>query len=265
MMDNHQVFNQTAAIFKNKILHVSDDPIQITEDGDYTLLSVGSSASQNCYYIKSAIDSTQWYLLEFRNQNDPFESGIPGTGLLVARWNDTVTLDYYGSFANSFFDFYNQAHQYWIFRPGSAIDTVNGDIFNAHFSYATGRTAFGPTTDPHPYLTDGTPENSFEITDIHEYDDHLTFHVHFFTDGAAQYQNMADVLVYPNPTTDRLTVEGQGMQRVELYDAMGRLISATHADSERTTVSMAGKPSGMYLLKVMQEDGSVVVRKVVKK
>lgn len=265
MMDYNFVFNQTAAIYKNKILHVSDDPIQITEDGDYTLLSVGSSASQNCYYIKSAIDSTQWYLLEFRNQNDPFESGIPGTGLLVARWNDTVTLDYNGMYANSFFDYYNQAHQYWIFRPGSAIDTVNGNIFNAHFSYATGRTAFGPTTDPHPYLTDGTPENSFEITDIREYDDHLTFHVHFFTDGVAQYQNMADVLVYPNPTTDRLTLEGQDMQRVDLYDAMGRLISHSHADSERITVSMVGMPAGLYLLKVMMKDGSVVVRKVVKK
>ena len=114
-------------------------------------------------------------------------------------------------------------------------------------------------------MTDGTPENSFEITDIHEYDDHLTFHVHFFTDGVAQYQNMADVLVYPNPTSDRLAVEGQGMLRVDLYDAMGRLISDSYADSERITVSIAGMPVGLYLLKVMMKDGSVVVRKVVKK
>lgn len=50
--------NHTAAIYKNKILHVCDDPIEITEDGDYTLLSVGSSPSRNCYYIKSSIDTT---------------------------------------------------------------------------------------------------------------------------------------------------------------------------------------------------------------
>lgn len=55
--------NHTAAIYKNKILHVSDDPIEITEDGDYTLLSVGSSSSQNCYYIRSHIAPTQWYNL----------------------------------------------------------------------------------------------------------------------------------------------------------------------------------------------------------
>lgn len=63
-------------IYKNKILHVSDDPIQITEDGDYTLNSVGSSQSQNCYYIKSAIDSTQWYVLEYRNKQDLFDEKV---------------------------------------------------------------------------------------------------------------------------------------------------------------------------------------------
>ena len=55
-----------------------------------------------------------------------------------------------------------------IFRPGSNCDTINGDPYEAHFSFASGRTSFGPTTDPHPYLTDGTPEVSFEITDIQE-------------------------------------------------------------------------------------------------
>ena len=69
--------NHTAAIYKNKILHVADDPIQITHDGDYTLKSVGSSQSQNCYYIKSAIDSTQWYVLEYRNKQDLFDESIP--------------------------------------------------------------------------------------------------------------------------------------------------------------------------------------------
>ena len=35
--------NHTAAIYKHKVLHVCDAPVEITADGDYTLLSVGSS------------------------------------------------------------------------------------------------------------------------------------------------------------------------------------------------------------------------------
>ena len=237
MMHYNFVSNHTNALYKSKYLHVADDPIEITCDGDYTLYSVGSSPSQNCYYIKSAIDSTQWFTFEYRNQADLFEDGIPGTGLIAARWNDTVPLDYSGTFANAFFDFYTQAHQYWIFRPGSDIDTVNGDINNAHFSFATGRTAFGPTTDPHPYLTDGTPETSFEITNIREQGATLTFHVHFFnTQSIDDVTETDNVKVYAR--NGRIVVDGAAGESVWVFDMMGRQVA-------NGTLS-----SGVYVVKV---------------
>ena len=262
--------NHTAAIYKNKILHVADDPIQITHDGDYTLKSVGSSQSQNCYYIKSAIDSTQWYVLEYRNKQDLFDESIPGTGLIVARWNDTVTLDYNGMFANAFFDNVTIANQYWIFRPNSSSDIQNGNLNNAHFSHATGRTRFGPNTNPHPYLTDGTPEESFEITDIHENGSELTFHVHFFEDGvdeqpSAELPSEALVAVHPNPTTGNLFVNGQDIQHVELFNTMGQCVLTQMVDNAANTeISLAGMPSGIYLLRVVTNNGSVSLTKVVK-
>ena len=274
MMCYGSFLNQTAAIYRNKILHVSDDPVEITEDGDYTLLSVGSSPSQNCYYIKSHIDPTQWYVLEYRNQNDLFEEGIPGSGLLVARWNDTVTLDYKGLFANSFFDFYNHAHQYWIFRPGSTIDTVNGDIDNAHFSQLVGRTSFGPSTTPHPYLTDGTPESSFEITDIYDHGDHLTFHVHFFDAGIEDNQLAESVSVYPNPATEVINVECRmkneewAVTHMEVYDVYGKVIRTAEtlrATSPQTAqINVSGLAAGMYFVRVTTDQG-VVTKRFVKR
>ena len=251
MMEGSYVCNQTAAIYKNKILHVADDPIEITADGDYTLLSAGSSPTQNCYYIRSAIDSTQWFVLEYRRQADLFEDGLPGTGLIVARWNDTVPTGYYGMFANGFFDFYTQANQYWIFRPGSAIDTVQGDIAQAHFSSATGRTSFGPTTDPHPYLTDGTPETSFEITNIQENGTELTFHVHFLnTEGIEK------------PVTDRLAVsvrngrivvDGADSETVQVFDMVGR-----HTQTFKHSGTQA-LPNGVYLVRIGDHPAKKVV------
>ena len=244
MMEYDYAPNHTAAIFKNKILHVADDPIEITADGDYTLRSVGSSPSQNCYYIRSAVDPTQWFVLEYRRQADPFEDGIPGTGLIVARWNDTVPMDYNGMFANAFFDFYTQAHRYWIFRPGSAIDTVNGDIMQAHFSAATGRTSFGPDTDPHPYLTDGTPETSFEITNIQENGTELTFHVHFLNQ---QGIDDLEVMGYRLWVIDgRIVVDGT-TDEVHIFDIVGR------------EVRNSSLPNGVYLVKV----GDRPARKVI--
>ena len=266
--------NQMAAIYKNKILHVSDDPIEITEDGDYTLLSVGSSSSQNCYYIRSHIDPTQWYVFEYRNQSDLFEEGIPGSGLLVARWNDTVPAGYSGMFANAFFDFYNVAHQYWIFRPGSSIDTVNGNLGNAHFSQLVGRTSFGPTTDPHPYLTDGTPESSFEITDIYDHGDHLTFHVHFFDVGIEDNHLADNVRVYPNPATDVINVQctmnnvhcSDGiMEIVDVYGKTIRTIAGTNNDSPmQTRVNVRDLAPGLYFIRLTTNQG-VVTKTFVKK
>ena len=250
--------NHIAAIFKNKVLHVSDDPIEITADGDYTLRSVGSSPSQNCYYIKSAIDTTQWFVFEYRRQEDLFESGIPGTGLIAARWNDTVPLGYRGMCANAFFDFYNQAHWYWIFRPGSDIDTVDGAILNAHFCQAEDRTSFGPNTDPHPYLTDGTPETSFEITDIRENGTELTFHVHFFDLAIAEGDEApCTVRVYPNPASDRLMVRSaRGNIHGALYNTLGQRM----LDVDRSgQYDISALPQGVYILKLDGQQARKVV------
>ena len=246
MMHYSYVTNHTAAIYKNKILHVADEPVRIMADGDYTLRSVGSSPTQNCYYIKSSIDPTQWFVLEYRRQADLFEDGIPGTGLIVARWVDTVPLNYNGMFANAFFDFYTQAHQYWIFRPGSAIDTVDGDLSRAHFCQAEGRTSFGPTTDPYPYLTDGTPEPGFEITNIRENGTELTFHVHFFIQPVDIAEVEEDAFrVYAEEGCIR--VKGADGERMQVYDIMGRPVAAR------------ALPTGVYMVRV----GERPVQKVV--
>lgn len=264
MMEDNSWPNHTAAIYKNMILHVSDDPIEITEDGDYTLLSVGSSSSQNCYYIKSSIDPTQWFVFEYRSYLDLFDYGVPGIGLVAARWNDTVPLDYNGMFANAFFDFYTQAHQYWIFRPGSAIDTVQGALYDAHFSSESGRTSFGPTTDPHPYLTDGTPETSFEITDIQENGNQLTFHVHFLNVGVADHDLDDAMRVWPNPARDYLSIEGEGLLRAELFDVSGRMVVAESLQSgSRFTMSVSSLPAGLYILKAYAVNGLLHTHKVV--
>ena len=265
LMEDNSYPNHTAAILKSKILHVCDEPIRITEDGDYTLNSLGSSPSQNCYYIKSAIDTTQWFVFEYRRYHDLFDEGVPGCGLIAARWNDTVPLNYEGMFANAFFDNQTHAHQYWIFRPGAKDDVHNGQLYNAHFSRVAGRTSFGPTTNPHPYLTDGTPETSFEITDIQENGQQLTFHVHFFKSSIGDTPQER-ITVYPNPTTDLLHVDGDGVKQIEIFNARGQQV-ATHVVSNDSTyiISMSELPMGVYLLKILTVSGNTNVVKVVKK
>jgi hypothetical protein len=253
---------QTAAIMKSKILHVGEDPVQITVDGDYTLRSAGTSPTQNCYYIKSAIDTTQWFVFEYRNKGDLFEEDIPGTGLVVSRWVDTIPLGRAGIYHNPFFDNVNYVHLLWIFRPESSDDITNGRLARAFFSQASGRTSFGPATDPHPYLVDGTPEQSFEITNIQEHDSTLTFHVHFLPVGIAD--NAGETLsvgVYPNPASDLLTVTGvPENSRIEVFDARGCL----QLTSNRSCFSISSLSAGVYMLRVQLPNGHILHHKIVK-
>lgn len=262
MMAVSEVRSQTAAIMKSKILHVGDQPVQITSDGDYTLRSVGSSPTQNCYYIKSSIDTNQWFVLEYRNKGDLFEEDIPGTGLVISRWVDTIPTGRDGLYNNAFFDNVNYVHQLWIFRPGSSDDITNGRLARAFFSQASGRTSFGPSTDPYPYLVDGTPEKSFEITNIQEHDSTISFHVHFLSEAIDEQSiENSSISVFPNPANDHLTVYGIPENTlIEVFDALG----CRQLTSTTPSFSISNLPAGIYLLRFHLADGRISHHKIIK-
>lgn len=115
---------------------------EITTDGVYTLNSI-DSATNNCYKIASPYSSTEYYVVEYRKQAGRFESSIPGSGLLVYRIN---TLNNGNASAPD---------EVFIYRPGGT-PGVDGDLYIANFSSESGRTAINNTTDPIPFLNDGT-------------------------------------------------------------------------------------------------------------
>ena len=239
---------QVSAIIKYKFLGIVDEPVEITEDGHYVLNSVTSSDHNNCYFIRSSIDPDQWYTFEYRNSND-FMENVPHSGVIIGRWYDNVNLyDLYDA-GNGIFDFYEKPHTYWVFRRNSSIDTINGNVRAAAFGYANS-TAFGPSTNPHPYLTDGTPETSFEITNIQYSGDQASFDVHFFGTGIPSHASQSGHF-YPNPVNDELNITLDGTRRVEIYDSMGKLmLSETNPDA-KVNVSML--PQGVYVLKIVTE------------
>jgi hypothetical protein len=71
--------------------------------------------------------------------------------------------------------------------------------------------------------------------------------------------------VHPNPTSGNLFVKGQDIQYVELFNTMGQCVLTQMADNAANAeISLAGMPSGIYLLRVVTNDGSVSLTKVVK-
>ena len=133
---------------------------EITEAGTYTLNSVGDSIHTNnqCYRIKAS-DPSQWYMLEYRDNTELFETGLGGRGLLIYR----IDSRYPGSAS---FDRQQYFDEVYIFRPGGYNDTTNGNLAQAFFSANSGRTAFSASTDPSPWLTGNVQDTTIEISNV---------------------------------------------------------------------------------------------------
>lgn len=240
---------QISTIIKYKFLGIVTEPIEITEDGHYVLNSNTSSDQNNCYFIRSSIDPDQWFTFEYRNCDD-FMENTPRSGVIIGRWYDNVNLNDLYDAGNGFFDFFEKPHTYWVFRPNSSIDTINGNVNFAAFGLGN-RKKFGPTTNPHPFLTDGTPENSFEITNIQYSGDQASFDVHFLSTAVPAYARKS-AHIYPNPVNHELHLSLEDVQRVEIYDQLGKMIlSETNPHS---TISVSSLPQGIYIVKISTEN-----------
>jgi len=69
------------------------------------------------------------------------------------------------------------------------------------------------------------------------------------------------VVIYPNPSNGLLTVEGIGMQKIEIYDITGRLINTITSNANKQIVNLSNNSTGIYFIKVTTVEG-VEVHKV---
>jgi hypothetical protein len=68
-------------------------------------------------------------------------------------------------------------------------------------------------------------------------------------DGISDHE-MSRVYAYPNPCTGMLYITNENAERIELYNANGKLLEAIENRDTQVTLNMQQYPAGLYLLKV---------------
>ena len=86
--------------------------------------------------------------------------------------------------------------------------------------------------------------------------------VHFTQELGVEESGENNIGVWPNPVMDVLRIEGATASEVRVYNAIGQLLKTAQNTNE---VNLRGLPQGMYLLRITDEDGAVVTKKLVVK
>jgi len=75
-------------------------------------------------------------------------------------------------------------------------------------------------------------------------------------DIAAVAENDVNVKVYPNPATDFVTIEAEGLLNVEIIDLNGRMILRTPTNSDFFKLDLSPLRSGFYVLQAQTKFGT---------
>ena len=71
---------------------------------------------------------------------------------------------------------------------------------------------------------------------------------------------MQSLKVYPNPASNVLNIEGEGMTQVEVYNTMGQRVMMMEVDGNAAKVNTESLSNGMYVVRIHTNDGTVLNR-----
>jgi len=79
-------------------------------------------------------------------------------------------------------------------------------------------------------------------------------------------ENQATICnVYPNPTNGNIVVNGKNINEVQVYNVCGQQVVSVKANSENVSINLSSFAAGIYMVKVVDNQGNESVNKVVKR
>ncbi|MDR0618504.1 MAG: Omp28-related outer membrane protein [Bacteroidales bacterium] len=109
-------------------------------------------------------------------------------------------------------------------------------------------------------LRKGTGVFVFESRNIRDYGEYFFFRVDtvgtVLSQEVSELRKAGSVKIFPNPTTDYITVDVPGGTPLEIYSAQGKLLSYTKSNK----IDMRVYPSGIYFVKIYMPDNHLFAK-----
>lgn len=84
------------------------------------------------------------------------------------------------------------------------------------------------------------------------------------TDGVSVNETLTTETynIFPNPVKDVLTVKGENMKQVVIYNSVGQMVETINAESDEVRVNVSTYNNGMYLINVIDNNGEMTTSKI---
>ena len=127
--------------------------------------------------------------------------------------------------------------------------------------YVAFLTVFGEQEEElHFQLTDGealslsTDHLTYTVDDIlGDLDEPVVLR---FNATDVEENTLANVRVYPNPSEGVFNIEGNNIRKVEVFNAMGQPVCSMETENGNTTLDLTHRASGIYLIRVITDNGT---------
>lgn len=247
MCANQNPPQQTCAYMKYKYGNwiTSEDILPADTFGTYTLMPLNSSSIDRLCYRIPTESPFQFIIAEFRNKDDGyFDTSVPGRGIIFYRINALYD-------GNASYNGNDALDEIYVFRRGGTT-TTNGTISRANFrGDIAARRNFNPTTDPYPFLSMGETCQLYfgNFTSGH---DSMSFDLLDWT-GVDEVEAVSYSL-YPNPTHDQITISTPEAEQTQLqiFNAMGQMLQTELLQSTHSTIDVTDYPTGVYFVKIFE-------------
>ena len=92
--------------------------------------------------------------------------------------------------------------------------------------------------------------------------DEFELHAYYSPTGLSEAE--AQVKIYPNPTNGQVTILDDDLYAVEVYNLWGQVVLSRQESGASTTLDLNPLPSGMYVIRIIENDGTCILKQVTK-
>jgi len=94
------------------------------------------------------------------------------------------------------------------------------------------------------------------------YYSHIIPQVIIASNGNTEFLNLS---IYPNPSTGFVAISGvEKNSRIEVYTMLGEKRLSVNSIGSKNEIDISSQPAGVYILKVVNQNGSSMIRKISK-